>query len=67
MSKQSRLTAKEGESLLLTAGFQLLRTRGSHRIYERDDKKIIIPFHSGKILHPKVVKQILIAINTENR
>jgi len=53
------LTPKEAEDLLLKAGFQLIRTKGSHRIYQKNHKRQILPFHSGKKLHPKIVKQIL--------
>ncbi|RJP18438.1 MAG: addiction module toxin, HicA family [Candidatus Abyssobacteria bacterium SURF_5] len=58
MPKQPRLTPQEAETLLLKAGFQLIRSRGSHRIYMKDGKRIIIPFHAGKILHPKISKRI---------
>ncbi|MBZ0202438.1 MAG: type II toxin-antitoxin system HicA family toxin [Ignavibacteria bacterium] len=58
MPKFPRLKAKEAEDLLLKNGFELIRSKGSHRIYQKERKKITIPFHSGKILHPKIVKQI---------
>ena len=57
-----RLTAKEAEALLLKAGFELIRVKGSHHIYKSNDVRIIIPFHSGKMLHPKIVKQVFDAI-----
>lgn len=59
MVKLSRMTAKQAERMLLKAGFELARSKGSHRIYQKGDTRIIIPFHSGKLLHPKVVKQVL--------
>ncbi|HMN23375.1 MAG: type II toxin-antitoxin system HicA family toxin [Ignavibacteriaceae bacterium] len=62
MSKDPRLNAVEAEKLLLDNGFKLIRTKGSHRIYFKDDKRVVIPFHSGRILHPKIVKQVLKAI-----
>ncbi|MEO0247913.1 MAG: type II toxin-antitoxin system HicA family toxin [candidate division WOR-3 bacterium] len=62
MPKQPRLTAQEAESLLLKAGFQLLRSKGSHRIYIKENKRIVIPFHAGKTLHPKIVKEIFEAL-----
>lgn len=41
-------------------GFVLVRQSGSHKIYKSEDgKRITIPYHSGKILHPKIVKRIL--------
>ncbi|MDJ0582513.1 type II toxin-antitoxin system HicA family toxin [Crocosphaera sp.] len=62
MPKLPRLTAKEAEKLLLDAGFVQIRSQGSHRIYFKDNIRVVIPFHSGKILHPKIVKQVLNAI-----
>ncbi len=62
MPKLPRLTAKEAEKLLLDAGFVQIRSQGSHRIYFKDNMRFVIPFHSGKILHPKIVKQVLNAI-----
>jgi predicted RNA binding protein YcfA (HicA-like mRNA interferase family) len=53
------LDAKEAEKLLKKAGFSLIRTKGSHKIYSNGFENIVIPFHSGKTLHPKIVKSIL--------
>ncbi|MGF1603423.1 MAG: type II toxin-antitoxin system HicA family toxin [Thermosynechococcaceae cyanobacterium] len=65
MPKSPRLTAAEAERLVLKAGFQLLRSEGSHRIYGKDRLRVVIPFHSGKTLHPKIVKQVLKAIQAD--
>jgi predicted RNA binding protein YcfA (HicA-like mRNA interferase family) len=65
LPKLPRLTAKEAEKLLLDSGFSRIRTKGSHRIYYKDEIRVVIPFHSGKTLHPKVVKQVFDAINSE--
>lgn len=62
MPKQPRLTAQEASQLLEEAGFVLVRTRGSHHIYMKTTVRVVIPFHTGKTLHPKIVKQILQAI-----
>ncbi|WP_392531445.1 type II toxin-antitoxin system HicA family toxin [Nostoc sp. C117] len=62
MPKLPRLTATEAEKLLLDADFIQIRSKGSHRIYFREEVRVVIPFHSGKILHPKIVKQVLQAI-----
>ncbi|MFN0237873.1 MAG: type II toxin-antitoxin system HicA family toxin [Aquificaceae bacterium] len=43
---------------MLEKGFELLRTKGSHRIYGKGNLRIVIPFHAGKTLHPKIVKEI---------
>ncbi|MGD8778931.1 MAG: type II toxin-antitoxin system HicA family toxin [Ignavibacteria bacterium] len=59
MPKQPRLTSNEAVKLLLNSGFSLIRSKGSHRIYQKNKIKIVVPFHKGKTLHPKIVKQIL--------
>ena len=51
--------------MLLAAGYSLARSKGSHRIYIKDQTRIVVPFHSGRALHPKVVKQIMRAIESE--
>ncbi|MCY7274067.1 MAG: type II toxin-antitoxin system HicA family toxin [Phormidesmis sp. CAN_BIN44] len=62
MPRLPRLTAQEAEKLLLDSGFLLLRIKGSHHIYFRDGIRVVIPFHSGEILHPKIIKQVIAAI-----
>jgi predicted RNA binding protein YcfA (HicA-like mRNA interferase family) len=64
LPKLPRLTAKEAEKLLLNEGFSLIRSKGSHRIYRKDEIRVVIPFHSAKVLHPKIVKQVFDAINS---
>ena len=59
MPKLPRWTAIEAERVLLAAGFGLLRSKGSHRIYGKGVLRVTVPFHSGAVLHPKVVKQVL--------
>jgi predicted RNA binding protein YcfA (HicA-like mRNA interferase family) len=62
LPKQARMTASEAERMLLKAGFELIRSRGSHRIYQKENKRVVVPFHSNKLLHPKIVKQVLKSI-----
>ncbi|MGI2906405.1 type II toxin-antitoxin system HicA family toxin [Tolypothrix sp. VBCCA 56010] len=67
MPKQPRLNPKEAEKLLLDAGFIQIRSKGSHRVYRLEDVRVVIPFHSGKVLHPKIVQQVMQAIKpTDN-
>ena len=61
-----RLTARDAEKLLFDAGFDRIRSKGSHRIYQKDSTRVVVPFHSGKILHPKIVKQVVEAIDKTN-
>ena len=44
MPNLPRLNFKEAEKLLLDAGFKLIRTRGSHKIYIKDKKRVVLPF-----------------------
>jgi len=53
-----KLTAKEAEKLLFQSGFTLDRQKGSHRIYKKDTSRMVIPYHVGETLHPKIIKQL---------
>ena len=55
-----RVTAAQIVRVLEKQGFRLTRQSGSHRIYKNEaGKRVTVPYHSGKILHPKVLKSIL--------
>ena len=62
MPKLPRLTPPEAERLLLAVGFVHVRSKGSHRIYPRHQERLVLPFHSGKTLHPKIVRQVMDAV-----
>jgi predicted RNA binding protein YcfA (HicA-like mRNA interferase family) len=62
MPKLPRLTAADAEAMLLKASFVWLRSKGSHRIYAKGGRRVVVPFHSNATLHPKIVKQVLDAI-----
>ncbi len=58
--KLPRITAGEVIKVLEKAGFFLARQSGSHKVYKnREGKRVTVPYHSGKILHPKVLSSIL--------
>ena len=60
MPKLPRLTARQMATVLEKLGFSLSRQSGSHQIYKNSDgKRVTVPFHASKILHPKVLKSIL--------
>ncbi|TXJ56660.1 addiction module toxin, HicA family [Brachyspira aalborgi] len=61
--KLPKLNSKEAEKLLFENGFILDRQKGSHRIYKKDNKRMVIPHHSGKILHPKIIKELFEILN----
>lgn len=58
--KLPRITAAEVIRALEKAGFFLARQSGSHKIYKNQEgKRATVPYHSGKVLHPKVLRSIL--------
>jgi predicted RNA binding protein YcfA (HicA-like mRNA interferase family) len=55
--KLPRITAAEAERALERAGFRFARQSGSYKIYRSPEgKRVTVPFHGGKILHPKFSK-----------
>lgn len=62
--KLPRVTAAEIIRALERSDFLLARQSGSHKIYkDAQGRRVTIPFHSGKILHPKLLKSILRGAN----
>lgn len=60
MTKLPRLTAVQIIKVLEKAGFSLSRQSGSHKIFKNNQgKRVTVPFHPGKILHPKLLRSIL--------
>ncbi len=60
MTKLPRVTAARAIQALEKAGFSLARQSGKHKIYKnKAGKRVTVPYHSGKILHPKTLKSIL--------
>lgn len=58
--KLPRVPAGKVIKVLEHMGFMLVRQSGSHKIYKnRDGKRATVPYHPGKIPHPKVLKSIL--------
>jgi len=67
LPKLPRLTVEEAEKVLLKAGFRHIRSRGSHRIYQKNKERFVLPFHKGKILHPKIVKALFEVIGDKQQ
>ena len=58
--KLPRVPAEKVMKVLERIGFILVRQSGSHKIYRnKEGKRVTVPYHSGKILHPKLLKSIL--------
>ena len=55
-----RVTATEIIKVLESIGFSLSRQSGSHKIYKNEEgRRVTVPFHRAKTLHPKILKSIL--------
>jgi len=58
--KLPRITADQIIKALKRKNFFLARQSGSHMIFKnKEGKRIVVPYHSGKTLHPKLVKSIM--------
>ena len=58
--KRPRIAAGEVICVLEQLGFFLARQSGSHKIYKNvEGRRVTVPYHAGKILHPKLLKSIL--------
>lgn len=64
MPELPRLTAKEAEKLLFQNGFVADRQKGSHKIYIKNSHRMVLPHHTGQILHPKIIKQLFEVIES---
>lgn len=58
--KTTRYTASQIIKVIESVGFSLSRQSGSHMIFHnKKGVRITIPNHGSKILHPKIIKNIL--------
>ena len=58
--KLPRVTAADVIKALERVGFSFSRQSGSHKIYKnKEGRRVTVPYHSKKILHPKVFASIL--------
>ena len=62
MPKFPALSAKDLIKALQQVGFCEHHQKGSHKVFKRDSdrRRIVIPFHGGKIIPRKTLKAILI-------
>jgi len=58
--KLPALTAAEVEGALLRMGFEISRSRGSHRFFRHADGRVTtVPFHSARNIAKPLLRQIL--------
>ena len=57
--KLPRVSAQKIIAALERKGFTGVRQSGSHKIFKNDTGiRVTVPDHAGKILHPKIIRQI---------
>jgi predicted RNA binding protein YcfA (HicA-like mRNA interferase family) len=60
MAKLPRLTGQEVIATLKKAGFEVLRTKGSHHFLGHEDgRRTVVPVHRGEIIGPGLMSKIL--------
>lgn len=60
MTRLPLINARRLEKLLTKLGFELVRTKGSHRIYQHPDgRRTMFPHHGGKDLPRPLLVAIL--------
>ena len=66
MPRLPRLTARQIAVVLGKINFCQVRQSGSHKIYRNPaGRRVTIPFHGAKTLHPKVLQSILLDADLE--
>jgi predicted RNA binding protein YcfA (HicA-like mRNA interferase family) len=60
MTPRLRVTGKEVISALRRAGFEVTRTRGSHRFLRHPDGRVTtVPVHAGENIGPGLMSKVL--------
>jgi predicted RNA binding protein YcfA (HicA-like mRNA interferase family) len=58
--KLPRITANEVIKAITKLGYFLSRQKGSHKIFKNaSGQRLVVPCHSGKEIHPKIIKSII--------
>jgi len=58
--KLPRISPDKIIKALVKLGFSEVRQSGSHKIFKNESGiRITVPYHSGKTIHPKVLREIL--------
>jgi predicted RNA binding protein YcfA (HicA-like mRNA interferase family) len=59
MTRLPRVTARDVERALLKNGFRLSHTKGSHRSYTKESRRVIVSFHGRRLIPPGTLMSIL--------
>ena len=58
--KLPRISPDKIIKALVKLGFSEVRQSGSHKIFKNESGiRITVPYHSGRTIHPKVLREIL--------
>lgn len=58
--KLPRISPDKIIKALIKLGFSEVRQSGSHKIFKNESGiRVTVPYHSGKTIHPKVLREIL--------
>jgi predicted RNA binding protein YcfA (HicA-like mRNA interferase family) len=64
MSRSPRLAGTELVSALKSAGFDVVRIKGSHHILRHHDgRTTVVPVHAGETIGPGLLQKVLRACN----
>lgn len=65
MTRPPIVNARTMERFLLDLGFEMVRQRGSHRLYRHPDgRTTTVPHHAGRDLARPLIREILREIET---
>lgn len=60
MPRLPRLRGREVSAVLRRAGFEVLRTKGSHQFLRHPDgRRTVVPVHAGETIGPGLLSKIL--------
>jgi len=60
MTRLPRLTGKETLAVLMKAGFEVVRVKGSHHFLRHADGRVtVVPVHAGETIGPGLMVKIL--------
>jgi predicted RNA binding protein YcfA (HicA-like mRNA interferase family) len=66
MPRLPRLRGREVLAALRSAGFVVLRVKGSHHFLRHPDgRRTVVPIHSGEIIGPGLLNKILKDVEVE--
>ena len=59
------MKSSEFRRMILANGWRELRQSGSHIIYEKDGRRVVVPFHGSKEIKTGLVRKLIKEMNLE--